>query len=119
MAHYSTLQFKALIFLILIQFNFLTAQQKFSKRQIQKIKTATLEAVDSRHKNTQVMIDKVFSFAELGFQEYESSAYLVSILEAAGFEVEKGILRKSKTPIKIPQISASQSKISMLLFSKK
>ena len=91
MAHYSTLQFKALIFLILIQFNFLTAQQKFSKRQIQKIKTATLEAVDSRHKNTQVMIDKVFSFAELGFQEYESSAYLVSILEAAGFEVEKGI----------------------------
>ena len=91
MAHYSILQFKALIFLILIQFNFLTAQQKFSKRQIQKIKTATLEAVDSRHKNPQVMIDKVFSFAELGFQEYESSAYLVSILEAAGFEVEKGI----------------------------
>ena len=91
MTAYNTLQIKVLLFFIFIQLNVLTAQQKFSKRQIQKIKTATIEAVDSRHKNTQVMIDKVFSFAELGFKEYESSAYLVSILEAAGFEVEKGI----------------------------
>ncbi len=68
-----------------------TAQQKFSKRQIQKIKTETLNQVQERHKMTQVMIDKIFSFAELGFQEYESSAYLTAVLEQAGFTIEKGI----------------------------
>ncbi|MEK9612408.1 MAG: amidohydrolase [Flavobacteriaceae bacterium] len=67
------------------------AQQKFSKRAIAKIKTETLSQVQSHHKNTQVMIDKVFSFAELGFQEYESSFYLTGILEKAGFTIEKGI----------------------------
>jgi len=68
-----------------------TAQQKFSKRQIQKIKTETLNQVQERYKMTQVMIDKIFSFAELGFQEYESSAYLTAVLEQAGFTIEKGI----------------------------
>ena len=68
-----------------------TAQQKFSKRQIQKIKTETLNQVQERHKMTQVMTDKIFSFAELGFQEYESSAYLTAVLEQAGFTIEKGI----------------------------
>jgi len=66
-------------------------QQKFSKRQIHKMKMETLEKVQGQHKNTQVMIDKVFSFAELGFQEYESSAYLTSILEKAGFEIERDV----------------------------
>ena len=37
---------------------------------------------------TQVMIDKVFSFGELGFQEFETSKYLSSILEENGFDVE-------------------------------
>jgi aminobenzoyl-glutamate utilization protein B len=65
--------------------------QQISKRQLQKIKSATQEEVESRHKETQVMIDKVFSFAELGFQEYETSKYLTSLLTAAGFEIEYGV----------------------------
>ena len=80
-----------LVFLLFFNIFVLQAQQKFSRRQIQEIKTETLKKVQERHKNTQVMIDKVFSFAELGFQEYESSAYLTSILENAGFIIEKGI----------------------------
>ena len=80
-----------LIFLLFLPLTTLQAQQKFSKRQIQQIKSATLKKVEDRHKNTQVMIDKVFSFAELGFQEYESSAYLTGVLEEAGFTIEKGI----------------------------
>ena len=91
MRHYYKFPHKALIFIFLIQLTAIQAQQKFSNRQIQKIKTATLESVENRHKNTQVMIDKVFSFAELGFQEHESSAYLTGILEEAGFEIVKGI----------------------------
>jgi len=65
--------------------------QQISKRQLQKIKSAIQEEVESRHKETQVMIDKVFSFAELGFQEYETSKYLTSLLTAAGFEIEYGV----------------------------
>ena len=37
------------------------------------------------------MIDKIFSFAELGFQEYESSRYLTKILEENGFEVVESV----------------------------
>ena len=42
-------------------------------------------------KQTQVMNDMVFSFAELGFQEFETSKYLTEILEKEGFAVERGI----------------------------
>ena len=58
---------------------------------IQKLKAETIELVQSKHKMTQVMIDKVFSFAELGHQEYETSKYLSGILESEGFEIEYGI----------------------------
>ena len=39
----------------------------------------------------QQMTDMVFSFAELGFQETETSKYLTGILEKEGFTVERGI----------------------------
>lgn len=78
------LQYTASLFKIIVVGSFLLmapvlAQQKFSTRQIQKLKNETLQKVEAKHKNTQVMIDKVFSFAELGFQEYESSAYLTAV----------------------------------------
>ena len=47
--------------------------------------------VERSRKQTQVMIDSVFSFAELGFQEVETSRYLTAILEKEGFRVERGI----------------------------
>ncbi len=80
-----------LVFLLFLPALTLHAQKKISKRQIKEIKKEIIQEVEDRHKNTQVMIDKVFSFAELGFQEYESSAYLTSILETAGFSIERGI----------------------------
>lgn len=54
-------------------------------------KTRVVQDVDSMKKQTQVMIDTVFSFAELGFQEVETSKYLTAILEKEGFKVERGI----------------------------
>ena len=36
-------------------------------------------------KQAQVMVDTVFSFGELGFQEVETSKYLTGILEKEGF----------------------------------
>ena len=40
---------------------------------------------------TQQMVDSVFSFGELGFQEIESSRYLTGILEQHGFKITRGI----------------------------
>tara|TARA_B110000444_G_scaffold249958_1_gene275730 strand:+ start:277 stop:1950 length:1674 start_codon:yes stop_codon:yes gene_type:complete len=82
---------KILFFLAIFQFSNIAAQQKFTKRKIQKIKSESIDQVQRRFKQTQVMIDKIFSFAELGFQEYESSAYLTKILEESDFEIEKDI----------------------------
>ena len=42
-------------------------------------------------KQAQVMVDSVFSFGELGFQEFETSKYLTGILEKEGFKVERGV----------------------------
>ena len=37
------------------------------------------------------MVDMIFSFGELGFQEFETSKYLTAFLSKNGFTVEKGI----------------------------
>ncbi len=45
--------------------------------------------VASMEKLTQVMVDKIFSFSELGQQEFETSAYITGILEENGFAIER------------------------------
>jgi aminobenzoyl-glutamate utilization protein B len=47
--------------------------------------------IDHMQKQAQVMVDSVFSFGELGFQEFETSKYLTGILEKNGFKVERGV----------------------------
>src|SRR5215471_2110781 len=37
------------------------------------------------------MVDQVFSYGELGFQEFETSKYLVDILKKNGFQVREGV----------------------------
>src|SRR5207253_2308955 len=46
--------------------------------------------VDAMRELTQQMVDQVFSFGELGFQEVETSRYLTAILEKNGFKIERG-----------------------------
>jgi len=48
------------------------------------------QEVVSLAKLTQEMVDMVYSFSELGFQETWTSDYLVGILRQEGFEVERG-----------------------------
>ena len=60
-------------------------------RKTKKLKVEVKEAIGAESKQAQVMVDKVFSFAELGFQEIETSKYLTDILEAEGFTIEHGI----------------------------
>ena len=47
--------------------------------------------VDAMGENIQKMNDMVFSFAELGFQEIETTKYLTDILKQNGFTVNHGV----------------------------
>jgi len=55
------------------------------------IKAELLHEIDGMQKMAQVMNDTVFSFSELGFQEFETSKYLTGILEKEGFRIERGV----------------------------
>ncbi len=69
----------------------LLAQRNFDDDQIELMKARVSEIVLANKKLSQVMVDKIFSFSELGFHEKESSNYLTGILEKNGFKIERGI----------------------------
>ena len=54
-------------------------------------KAQVVKDISGMSKQAQVMVDMVFSFAELGFQEVETSKYLTGVLEKEGFKIERGI----------------------------
>ncbi len=58
--------------------------------KLQALKKDALANVDGLAKEAQVMIDTVFSFGELAFQEFETSRYLTEVLEKNGFTVQRG-----------------------------
>ena len=60
-------------------------------QDIDALKTELESNIDDRAKLVQEMVDSIFSFAEPGFQEFETSAYITGILEENGFEIEMGI----------------------------
>jgi len=62
-----------------------------SADKIAAYKAQVVSEVEASKKQTQVMIDMVFSFGELGFQEFETSKYLTGILEKEGFTVQRGV----------------------------
>ena len=55
------------------------------------LKDEIAREIDGMHEFTQQMVDQIFSYGELGFQESESSRYLVGILRRHGFVVQEGI----------------------------
>ena len=59
--------------------------------RLAKLKTEALAMVESRAKQVQEIVDMLFSFQELGFQEFESTKYLTGILAKEGFTVERGV----------------------------
>ena len=61
-------------------------------KQAAAYKAAVVKEIEGMKDRTQVMIDTVFSFGELGFQEIETSKYLTGILEKEGFHVERGLV---------------------------
>ena len=59
--------------------------------KLEAYKKALAADIDGMSVFTQQMVDQVFSFGELGFQEFETQTYLTGILEKEGFTIEKGI----------------------------
>ena len=67
------------------------AQPQVSPEKAEAMKADLRGQIDTMKKQAQVMVDSVFSFGELGFQEFETSKYLTGILEKEGFQIERGI----------------------------
>ena len=59
--------------------------------QLASWKSELAEAIDGRRGFTANIVDQIFSFAELGFQEFETSGYLAELLREHGFTVEEGV----------------------------
>lgn len=59
--------------------------------RLAKLKAEAITLVEARAKQVQEIVDMLFSFQELGFQEFESSKYLTGILEKEGFKVDRGV----------------------------
>ncbi len=59
--------------------------------RVASFKRQLIAAIDGRSKLTQEIVDQIFSFGELGFQEVETSRYLVNLLRENGFTVEEGV----------------------------
>lgn len=55
------------------------------------LKAEAAEGVQANAKLTQEIVDSLFSFSELGFQEFETERYLTALLAANGFEIERGV----------------------------
>jgi aminobenzoyl-glutamate utilization protein B len=62
-----------------------------SNPQLERFKTEIAAEVDGMKDLSQQMVDSVFSFGELGFQEVETSKYLTAILKKNGFSVEENV----------------------------
>ena len=58
--------------------------------RLEALKKELIADIDGRSVFTQQMVDQIFSFGELGFQEFETSKYLVNLLRKEGFTVEEG-----------------------------
>jgi len=58
--------------------------------RLERLKVEALGRVDEHAKLIQEIIDHLFSFAELGMQEFETQRYLTDLLEGHGFSVQRG-----------------------------
>ena len=78
-----------LAIMLLLPASFLFSQT--TEERLETLKIEVQQEIDKNAKMAQVMVDKVFSFAELGFHEKETAKYITGILEKNGFKIEHGI----------------------------
>ncbi|MDA0311739.1 MAG: amidohydrolase [Gemmatimonadetes bacterium] len=66
----------------------LTAQ---ADARLDALKAEALQMVEADAKMVQEIVDMLFSFGELGMQEFETQRYLTGILADHGFDIELGV----------------------------
>ncbi len=59
--------------------------------RLDSLKREAVRDVEGRAGLVQRIVDQLFSYAELGFQEFETSRYLVDLLRREGFGVDTGV----------------------------
>ena len=59
--------------------------------RLDALKSEASREIDAKATMIQRMVDQVFSYGELGMQEFETSRFLTGILETNGFKVEHGV----------------------------
>ena len=59
--------------------------------RVDSLKAVVQRGVEARSGLVQRIVDQLFSFGELGFQEVETSRYLVALLRREGFAVDTGV----------------------------
>jgi len=59
--------------------------------QLSGLQAEAAQVVSDKQKLTQEIVDSLFSFSELGFQEFETQRYLTEILEENDFTIERGV----------------------------
>lgn len=80
------------LFIVVLLFTF--CMTVFAQSEVQKVEKLKAEAAVEVEKLAllgQQINDMLFSFSELGFQEYETFTYLTNLLEKQGFKVQKGV----------------------------
>ena len=58
---------------------------------LEALKAQAVAEIDRQQTFTQQMVDQIFSYSELGFQEFETTRYLTGMLEKNGFRIERGV----------------------------
>src|SRR3954466_2957045 len=65
--------------------------QTYNSATVASLKKQVMSLVSSNEKQVQEMVDMIFSFGELGFQEVETSKYVTDILAKNGFTIKNSI----------------------------
>ena len=59
--------------------------------RLESLKAEAEQMIQDRAKLAQEIVDHLFSFGELGMQEFETQRYLTGLLEEEGFDIELGV----------------------------
>lgn len=79
------------IFTLFLVFSVVLVSAQPEIQKVEKLKTEAVAEVEKLSTLGQQINDMLFSFAELGFQEWETFNYLTTLLEKNGFKVQRGI----------------------------
>ena len=84
-------RFRMLLATVCVLALILPGTSQGNDKKLKQLKAEAVMLVEKMRVHTQQMVDMIFSFGELGFQEIETSRYITDILSTNGFQVEQGV----------------------------